>query len=314
MYKVILLLMLVLFFSCAEKQQSERNSSVNYDQVDAFFGDDVSQVLFDHLYVVLDSVSYAQLTQNTFLHKSYVAIDKGFPNFEAIDKKTSSCYLRGHTHYIEVLGPNNQYQEPIGKSGIGFSLSNKGEHFHVGVKPKLKKNETPYLSASETVNMPINQQEITWFKAFYSPTKNTNLHTWYAFYNPLFLNSLHQLKQQRYSRKAFLKKSYKKECLFKDIKSISMSCTVNDYNRIAQEMRHLGCQLLKEENKKLTILSGDILIRIQPTDTIKFSHITQIKCRLNALDNRIIQLGNVTITNEGNESTWSFKNLNKTIY
>ncbi|MCH2193639.1 DUF5829 family protein [Kordia sp.] len=311
--KISFILGLFFFFSCSEKSKKTKTITVDYDKVDTFFGADVSQILFDHLYIVLDSVSYAKLTQNTFFKDTYVAIDKGFPNFETIDEKTASCYARGHKHYIEILGPNNQYQEPVGKSGIGFSLYNKGEHFHLGVKPKLKKNETTYLSISETVDVPLDQHEITWFKAFYSPSKNTNLNTWYAFYNPTFLDSLHQLKHQGYTREAFLQKSYKKECLFKDIKRISMDCTIDDYNRIAQEMRYLGCNLLNVENKVLTIASGDVLIRIRPSETIEYSRITEIQCRLNALDNSVIQLGNLTITNKGKESLWNFDNLNKTI-
>ncbi|WP_157560138.1 DUF5829 family protein [Kordia algicida OT-1] len=289
-------------------------SSVDYDKVDAFFGTNVSQILFDHLYVVLDSVSYAQLKQNAFFNDMYGSIDKGLPNFEAIDAKTSSCYIRGHSHYIEILGPNNRYQEPIGKSGIGFSLHNKGEHFHLGVQPKLAQNKTPYLSISETIDLPIENTEITWFKAFYSPNISTNLHTWYAFYNPIFLDSLYHVKHHTYSREAFLKKLYKKECLFKDIESISMHCTKADFYRIAQEMRHLGCDLIKNEGKTLTIASGDITIEIRLSETIKNSHITQIQCKLNTIDSSVIQLGNLTITNYGMKSIWDFNTFNKTIF
>lgn len=312
--KFIVIFLLILSVSCKNKEQNLRESSVDYSKVDTFFGDDVSQLLFDHLYVVLDSVSYTELTKNAFFTKMYVAIDKGLPHFEAIDKKTVTCYLRGHKHYIEILGPDNQFKEPVGKSGIGFSLHNKGEHFHLGLQPKLKRSETTYLSIAETVDMPIDQDEVTWFKAFYSPAKNTNLHTWYAFYNPIFLDSLHQKKHPYYSREAFLQKSYKEECLFKNIKSISMSCTIDDFDRIAQEMRHLGCELLKKENNTLSIASGDVIINIQLSNTIEFSHITQIQCELNTTDSSVIQLGNITIINQGIESVWNFENLNKTIF
>ncbi|WP_420572079.1 DUF5829 family protein [Kordia sp.] len=310
----IIIFLFVFSVSCEKKSKHSTTSAVDYNEVDTFFGDDVSKLLFDHLYIVLDSVSYTELTQNEFFNKNYVSIDEGLPNFKAVDQKTTTCYLRGHQHYIEILGPNNQFKEPIGKSGIGFSLQNKGEHFHLGLQPKLKKEETAYLSISETVAAPVDTYDITWFKAFYSPSKNTNLHTWYAFYNPTFLDSLQQRKHTSYSREAFLQKSYKKECLFKNIKSITMSCTVEDFDRIAQEMRHLVCDLLKNEHNTLSIASGDVTVNIHLSKHVEFSRITEIQCRLNEVDNSKIKLGNLTIVNQNMESVWNFENLNKIIF
>ena len=309
MRKIILILIIILINSCSEKRKELIEPSIDYKKIDAIFGEDVSQVLFDHLYVVLDSISYSRLTQESSWINSYASIDKGLPNFESIDVNTTSCYLRGHKHYIEFLGPDNEYQEPIGKSGVGFSLRNRGEHFHLGVQPKLKKTGTPYLSISETVDMPIGKQEATWFKAFYSPSKGTALHTWYAFYNPAFLDSLYQVKHNNYSREAFLQKSYNNDQLFQGIKGISISCTPKDYERIAQEMRHLGCSLLEKEGETLTIASGDVCITITPNKNNEFSHITEINCGLNAADSSVTKLGNLTITNEGIESKWNFENL-----
>lgn len=296
---------------CQGKRTSTAPSAIDYEKVDALFGNDVSQVLFDHLYIVLDSISYAQLThENSWVH-IYAAIDAGLPNFASIDEKATSCYLRGHKHYIELLGPDNEYQEPVGKSGVGFSLHNRGEHFHMGVQPKLKRSGTPYLSISETVDMQVSEQETTWFKAFYSPSKGTALNTWYAFYNPAFLDSLYHTEHTNYSREGFLRKSYKKEHLFEGVKNISIICTPKDYERIAQEMKYLGRNLLKKEGKTLTIASGDVSITLTPSNTVEFSRITQIQCGLNTANNSVTKLGNLTITNHGTESVWNFENLYK---
>ncbi len=302
---------LLVLLSCKEDRSSIPITTIDHEKVDVLFGKDVSEVLFDHLYVVLDSVSYAQFTREDSWINTYASLDKGLPNFESIDEKTTSCYLRGHEHYIELLGPNNKFQEPVGKSGVGFSLRNGGEHFHMGVAPKLKQSGTPYLSASETVDMSIGEKEAIWFKAFYSPSKGTSVQTWYAFYNPAFLDSLFHETHDNYSREAFLKKSYKKEHLFERIKQISITCTPQDYERISQEMRHLGCSLLKKEGRTLTIAGGDVSITITPSTAIEFSRITQIKCGLNTEDNSVTHLGNLTITNLGTKSIWNFENLYK---
>jgi len=301
-----------LVSSCLEKGKEKYNPSVvDRKKIDAVFGKDVSQVLFNHLYVVLDSISYAELLLNDSWKSTYATIDNGLPDFGHIDDATTSCYLRGHKHFIELLGPNNAYNEPVGKSGIGFSLHNHGEHFHLGVVPKLKKTETPYLSVYETVAMPLQEKRTTWFKAFYTPTKGSALQTWYAFYNPGFLDSLHHKEHQVYSREAFLKNSYNNEHLFEGIESIAMTCTINDYERIAQEMRHLSCKLIKKEGKSLTIASGDVFITISPSDSISSSRITEIRCGLNENDTSVTQMGNLTITNTGIQSIWNLENQYK---
>ncbi len=308
----IFLIAITGLISCHEKTvQKNEPSIIDRQKIDKVFGNDVSQVLFDHLYVVLDSVSYAEFLGNGSWKSTYAAIDKGLPDFKYIDDTTSSCYLRGHEHFIELLGPNNAHQEPVGKSGIGFSLRNKGEHFHLGVVPKLKQAETPYLSLSETVAMPLEEKRTTWFKAFYSPSTGTALHTWYAFYNPVFLDSLNDNKHQEYSREAFLKQLYSKERLFKGVRSITMSCTIKDYKRIVEEMRQLGRRLIRKEENTLTIASGDVSITIIPSDTIAFSHITQIQCALNHTDESVTKLGNLTITNSGTKSIWDLEELYK---
>ncbi|MFS4469362.1 DUF5829 family protein [Maribacter sp. 2210JD10-5] len=311
-YKLNYLILVLLLASCQEKVRKGYDASViDREKIDKAFGHDVSQVLFDHLYVVLDSISYAQLTRHDFLKETYASVDAGLPDFRAVDDSATSCYLRGHEHYIELLGPDNAYNEPVGKSGIGFALHNEGEHFHLGVTPKLKQKGTPYLSISDTVDMPIRKEKTTWFKAFYSPSSGTALHTWYAFYNPASLDSLHEKEHKKYSREAFLKESYSKRQLFEGINSINMTCTFKDYERIAQEMRQLGCKLISKEGKTLTIASGDVSIAIAPSDTIAFSRITEIRCSLNTSDIRVTKLGNLTISNTGTQSIWNLENLYK---
>lgn len=305
------LISILFFVSCQNRGENSKEPPIDYNKIDALFDKDVSLMSFDHLYVVLDSISYAQLTKNLQWFDAYGSIDKGLPKFEPIDQETKTCYLRGHKHYIEILGPKNEFGEPVGKSGIGFSLQNGKEHFHKEIRPKLKKEETPFLNLSEIVKMPINRQDEVWFKAFYTNGPETYLHTWYAFYNPRFLNAMYNEEYLKYSREAFLKQSYVSEKLFNSIKSIDVVCTNQDYYRIAQEMRHLGCNLIEKNGTELTISSGDILIKLKASDVVSHSQITQISCRLNTPNNSLRRIGNLEIANKGLESIWSFNNLNQ---
>ncbi|AXT58981.1 hypothetical protein D1816_00970 [Aquimarina sp. AD10] len=306
----ICLILLLSFDSCITQEKKENdNTIIDRKKIDAVFNKDISKVLLDHLYVVVDSITYTKLTKDNQWKNKYGSLDSGLPDFAPVHDKALTCFLRGHQHYIEILSPKNSYNEPIGKSGIGFSLKNKNEHFHLGVKPRLKITKNSFLYATETVKMPLRNHKHTWFKAFYTPSPGTALHTWYGFYNPTFLDSLYGNYHATYSREAFLEPVYTDQKLFNAIKEIYLNCTLNDYRRIIQELNYLGCKFLEKKGNILTIASEDIIINIQPSDQIEYSRITKIICRLNDKDDSITQLGNVTITNQGTESIWDFDEL-----
>ncbi|WP_299218150.1 DUF5829 family protein [uncultured Aquimarina sp.] len=314
MYKLIkVYLIFSIFFSSCNKREKKEDSEVIIDRrkIDATFNKDVSKLLLDHLYVVVDSITYEKLIKNNNWKNKYASIDLGLPDFAPVHYKASTCYLRGHQHYIEILSPKNRYNEPVGKSGIGFSLKNNDEHFHLGVKPKLKATKDSFLYATETVEMSLGNHNQTWFKAFYTPSPGTSLHTWYGFYNPAFLDNLNGKSHTTYSRETFLESTYTDQKLFNGIKEIHLSCIPDDYRRVTQELRHLGCKLLSKNGNTLSIASGDITINIAPSNQVGYSQITKIICRLNNKDNSTTQLGNITITNQGNESIWNFDALHR---
>ncbi|MEM7185272.1 MAG: DUF5829 family protein [Bacteroidota bacterium] len=309
---VMILVMCVLVISCKEEVLDHYDPSlVDRGKIDKAFHPQVSQVLFDHLYVVVDSTTYQALTSNRNWKQSYAFLDKGLPDFTPHQENGSTCYMRGHHHYIEILGPNNSYGEPVGKSGIGFSLENEKEHFHLGVVPKFTNDNDKYLTAAETVSMPLGVTEPTWFKTFYTPSPGTALHTWYAFYNPGFLDELHHQKHHSYTREAFLKDAYDDKKLFNGIHTIHLMCTAEDYQRVAQEMYYLGCELLDRHGKKLLIKSGDVNISLSLSENIEYSRITRLECNLNMEDNSVTRLGNLTITNSGRESVWELNQIHQ---
>ncbi|WP_335967091.1 DUF5829 family protein [Galbibacter sp. PAP.153] len=310
-YNQFLLLIMLLIVSCKGKTDNANDKPFSKEKIVEYFGKDVSKVVFNHLYVVVDSLSYAKFMENKEWRNSYASMDMGLPNFQEANKTAASCYVRGHKHYIEILGPNNIFNEPVGKSGLGYSLENKGEHFHLGIEPRLKANGTSYLSASETVDMPFGDTKQTWFKAFYTPSPGTALYTWYAFYNPSFLEVLYGDDYTIYSRETYLKGSYTNEKLFQGVEKLELICTIKDYNRIAQEMRHLGCELIKKENETLSIASGDIVISISPSTKVEFSRVNKLHCILNNLNYEQVELGNLLIKNNGKESVWDFSKLYK---
>ncbi|CAN0590885.1 unnamed protein product, partial [Ectocarpus sp. 12 AP-2014] len=286
---------------CNEKSKRSKVPDIDYEKIDALFGTETSSVLFSHLYIVLDSISYSQFLKATNWMETYASIDEGLPHFHPITKNTTTSYVRGHHHYVEILGPNNAYGAAKGKTGIGFCLSHHKESFNDSIAPKLKKEDTPYLAFSETIVQPLTGTEEVWFKAFYTKESNTNMQSWYAFYNPEFLTSLHGSSLENYAREEFLKTTYAPQKLFKGISGIELVCNRADYNRIAQEMRHLGCPLLKKEGNTLTVRSGDIDIKLMLHPEQEQSHIHKLNCTLNRADESVKVFGDLVITNSGHQ-------------
>ncbi|UZO80709.1 DUF5829 family protein [Aquimarina sp. ERC-38] len=308
----VITLFIISLISCQNKNQKEYDPSfIDRRKLDSMLTSDVSKILLDHLYIVVDSATYQSLTKNKQWRKTYAAMDMGLPDFAPPKENATSCYLRGHKHYIEILGPNNSYNEPVGKSGIGFSLENEGEHFHLGVKPKLRVEQDAFLYATETVKMPLVNDEPTWFKAFYTPSPGTSLHTWYGFYNPGFLDHLHKEQHTSYTREKFLENTYKDHKLFNGIQTIQLTCTPTDFQRIANELAYLKCELIQREQNVYTIKSGDIHLVIEYSDQVEYSRISKITCDLNKKDNSVNHLGNLTITNQDKVSVWDFDQIHQ---
>jgi hypothetical protein len=84
-------------------------------------------VKFNHLYIVLDQATFESIRQSEFVTHQLAASDQGFPKFEPVDDQCQAIYLRGQDTYLELFGPQNKFNEPVGKIGLGWSVESVGE-------------------------------------------------------------------------------------------------------------------------------------------------------------------------------------------
>jgi len=300
-----ILVMAIFIMGCKQEAKRPDDSLIDKKKIENMFDENPNNVLFNHLYVVLDSVSYARFRSNTFLNESYAGLDLGMPDFKKINDSVNSIYLRGEKHYLEVLGPNNRFKEQVGKVGIGFSLG-ENESFSLKKSPKLKEAGTKFLQGSDTVSLSIKNEKRVWYKPFYTYGMETNLYTWYSYYNPEFLEAIDGEKRDVYTRKDFLGKAYAPEKLFRNFVAVILKCNRGDHFRIARELELLGCNLEKKEGDYLTFKAGDIYLKLILDRDLEHSTIVQIESSLNREDNRRLQLDKLTIKNEGKRSLWMF--------
>lgn len=305
-YIQVVLFVMVFLMGCKQGHNVPEESLIDKEKIEELLNKNPNNVLFNHLYVVLDSSTYAQLRANEFLNESYAGLDRGMPNFEKINDTVSSIYLRGEEHYLEILGPNNIFKEPVGQTGLGFSLGGQ-QPFSLNNSPGLKEEGTKFLKGSDTASYTINDRERVWYKAFYTYGMKTNLYTWYSYYNPGFLEAIDGERRDVYTREEFLRKSYVPEKLFRKVVAIALSCNLADQYRIGRELQLLGCVLEKKEGDDLIFKAGDIYIKLILDRHRGKSEILQMETTLNREDNRTLKIGNITIRTKDKKSLWIFK-------
>ncbi len=300
------------FLSCAEqKQQKESFYLIDKEKIDRDLSKDFPNVLLDHLYIVVDSISYQKITSDKNWKNTYASLDVGLPSFAPVADQSTTCYLRGRQHYIEILCPDNTCNESIRKNDISFFLEATKNHFQWSAIPVLEIENDSFLYASKTVKMIIDDHQNVLFKAFYTLGSETFLHTWYGSYKAVFLDNLHGKHHPFYSHEACLQTTYENQKLFHGIKEIYLRCTTDDYIGITQELRYLKFALLENKNNALTIVGGDTTIHLELSSTVVYSRITKIICQLNTEDISNKTLENRIITNQGTESIRDLSKLHK---
>lgn len=303
---LICLVTVLLFIACNEKK-SAGDSLIEKSKIQTAFNKNPNKVLLDHFYVVLDSVSFEKLRKDPFMKQSYASVDAGMPDFHKVHDSSSVFYLRGKSHYIEILGPDNPFNEPVGQIGIGFSMAGD-KHFPISGAPQLKEKKTKFLQGSSVAKYTLNNKEIDWYKAFYTYGMETNLATWYAHYNPSFLQHLGIKADETYSREDFLKNTYAPNKLFEDITAITLACNPADHFRIARELELLGCPLVNKPGADPIFEAGDIYLRLVRRKDKERSSLLQVETSLNHKSNKILELGAITIKNKEKKSLWIFNN------
>lgn len=302
----ILILFGIIFFGCNQPIKEQEDIVIDKGKIDTVFNKTENKLSISHIYVVLDSSSFNNILHNTFLSEDYASLDVGLPNFSAIQKTSKSIYLRGKNSYIEILGPNNKFNEEIGKCGIGFALEHK-DRFSLTNTPKLTNINTKFLKTSDTVTYTLKNKKIAWFKAFYTNGMDTNLHTWYSYYNPEFLTVLHDESIERYTEAQYLKTAYQPNKLFKDITGLEIHCTLADHFRIANELKLLGYKPIGKNNDDLLFNINGFNLSLRLKENLNKSTVAIISGKLTKSNNYSIKLDNITIENSGRETVWRFQ-------
>ena len=239
--------LLILFVSMAFYGQESRGNS------------DLKDLKVNHIYVVVDSTTFNALKQSNELN-TLANQDKGLPNFLPLDNSATTIYMRFKSTYLEIMGPENRFKEKIGSVGIGFSWDTYNTTLD-SVQKSIQKFKDLKFHKSEA-NWSFGSKEILWYTFFYSNLKGS-IATWYAIYNPAFLNYLFNINYSDFKREDFLKKVFDQNKKIIDLSGIVINANANDFYKMIKEFKALNIKIKKQKPELVIYKLDSVTIELR---------------------------------------------------
>jgi hypothetical protein len=200
------------------------------------------KVGLNHVYVVLDEETFAALRGSELLTRELAAVDTGLPTFDAPRADSQRLYIRGRTTYVEILGPRNPFNEPVGKIGLALGvdeLALLGEvqaAWSASFGSAADRYEVQWKKATPPV---------PWYDVVQHRTTSSNPHLvlWASAYRPEFLPWLYPQRSafdNRGSRADFLAPLFRPERLFRDVTGLTVAIPEQLRQQVARQLEASG--------------------------------------------------------------------------
>jgi hypothetical protein len=200
------------------------------------------KVGLNHVYVVLDEETFGAVRDSEWMKTQFASVDTGLPKFAPPQADSQRLYIRGKTTYVELLGPRNPFNEPVGKVGLALG---------VDALPLL---DTVQGAWRATLGTAADRHNVEWKKAtpplpWYevvqhrSTSANQNLVLWASAYRPEFLPWLYPQRpaqDNRGSRADFLAPLFRPERMFQDVTALTIAVPEELRQQIARQLQAVG--------------------------------------------------------------------------
>lgn len=210
----------------------------------------------NHFYVVLDEETFSAARSSEFFQEELAVVDTGLPGFSAPDSSSSRFYVRGRNTYMELLGPQNPFAEPVRKIGIALGVDELAEldsvqrawSEHLG--GKVERTRVQWTKSPKPV---------PWYDAVEHARTNSNPHAvlWAAAYLPEFLPWLYpqrSVRRNSVARADFLAPRFAPDRLFEDVIGLVIAVPAELRLEIARQLEVLGYE--RRETKDALVLEG----------------------------------------------------------
>lgn len=200
------------------------------------------KVGLNHVYVVLDEETFAAARDSELMKTQFASIDTGLPTFAPPQADSQRLYIRGKTTYVELLGPRNPFNEPIGKIGLALG---------VDTLPLLDAVQAAWSaslgSAADRYNVEWKKATpaVPWYDVIQhrSTSASSHLVLWTSAYRPEFLPWLYPQRtaqDNRGSRADFLAPLFRPERLFQDVSALTIAVPEELRQQVARQLQAVG--------------------------------------------------------------------------
>lgn len=214
----------------------------NADEVPSHAASLAGKVGLNHVYVVLDEETFAAIRGSELVMSELASVDTGLPTFEAPRPESQRLYIRGRTTYVELLGPRNPFNEPVGKVGLALGVD------------ELALLDEVRAAWSASSGSAADRYEVQWKKAtppvpWYevvqhrTTSNNPHLVLWVSAYRPEFLPWLYPQRSaldNRGSRADFLAPLFRPERLLQDVTGLTIAIPEQLRQQVARQLEALG--------------------------------------------------------------------------
>lgn len=202
----------------------------------------VSPVYLNHVYIVVDEATFGDLRSSNFLINEFASVDTGLPDFLRPDSSANSIYVRGQHTYLELFGPDNEFEEPVGKVGVGTSPEQPGAIDWIyerlcGKDPDDVQKELIYWDSE-------NESPVPWYTVVYrDQPDSTRLVPWVSEYHEDFLPALYSDKEsgtRGIRREDYLRPQFEEDRYLQDITGLTVALHEPQKSRYIRDLELLG--------------------------------------------------------------------------
>lgn len=246
---VVLFVLSMMFFSCGEVKESRADAPIVY---------------LNHVYVCLDSTTYASIVESEFLKDRFAYVETR-TTYADNGASWTGTYIWGENTYLEFFDIGDV--ENKGWSGIGYcvEMENGIDSLHNRLSDEGVTNLARGLRTRK-----VEKREIPWFYWFGFSNEDSTatilLNTWLMEYHREYIEYKYQdidPDSISITRRLYNKKYYRDDLLLDDVIEIELAVDEFDFKNLLGELRNYGYRMeLKGES--VTAVGPEIKIIVRP--------------------------------------------------
>lgn len=234
------------------------------------------EVKFNHLYMVLNQSDFDALRSSEFFVNQFAATDQGLPTFLPVDEASQSIYVRGQETYLEFLGPENKFREPVGKIGLGWSVEKIGELDRV--QDRLGTSDADRFTRVLNKWDFDREGSVPWYHALYrKDMEQKDTVWWFSETHVNFIPALYGDGQsvqdpearEQIARRDFLRSRFDADRILKNITSLRLELPQSIASLLRADLEQIGFRS-EEFDARTWVLKGTdfrLMISVNPDGT-----------------------------------------------